>query len=66
MIWDTAGQERFREIVKAYLKAAAGFMVVYDITDMQSFIDVQEFISMIQNHGTSKAIVLVGNKTDLD
>jgi small GTP-binding protein len=42
-IWDTAGQERFRTITTAYYKGAHGMLAVYDITNEQSFLDLDIF-----------------------
>jgi Ras-related protein Rab-1A len=42
-IWDTAGQERFRTITSAYYKGAHGIFAVYDITNEQSFLDLDSF-----------------------
>lgn len=42
-IWDTAGQERFRTITSAYYKGAHGIIVVYDMCNEQSFVDIKEF-----------------------
>eukprot|EP01084_Bolivina_argentea_P041807 77176_1 len=41
-IWDTAGQERFRTITPAYYRGAMGILLVYDITDEQSFLNIRE------------------------
>lgn len=42
-IWDTAGQERFRTITSAYYKGAHGVFAVYDLTNQQSFKDIEGF-----------------------
>ena len=42
-IWDTAGQERFRTITTAYYRGAMGILVVYDITEEQSFANVRDW-----------------------
>ena len=36
-VWDTAGQDRFRTITSAYYRGADGIIVVYDITNIESF-----------------------------
>ena len=43
-IWDTAGQERFRTITSSYYRGAHGIIVVYDVTDMESFEAVKGWI----------------------
>ncbi|XP_033616883.1 ras-related protein Rab-3C isoform X3 [Fukomys damarensis] len=41
-IWDTAGQERYRTITTAYYRGAMGFILMYDITNEESFNAVQD------------------------
>ena len=43
-MWDTAGQEKFKTIVSAYYKGAHGIILVYDITDRRSFMDLQSWL----------------------
>jgi Ras-related protein Rab-8A len=64
-IWDTAGQERFRTIVTAYYRGAQGVLLVYDVTDAQSFRDVRGWSRNVDTHGQEGVYrLLVGNKCD--
>ena len=48
-IWDTAGQERFsRAITSSYYRGAQGVVVVYDVTNHDSFVNVQGWINEVQ------------------
>ena len=65
-IWDTAGQDRFRAIAAAYYRGAHGALIVYDITNPNSFQNLESWFKEIQNQGELNCInVLVGNKCDL-
>lgn len=65
-IWDTAGQERFRTITSSYYRGAHGIIVVYDVTDMDSFNNVKTWLSEIDKYATDRVNkLLVGNKCDL-
>lgn len=64
-IWDTAGQERFRTITSAYYRGADGIIMVYDVTNQESFDHVQDWLQEVNRYsseGTSK--LLIGNKSD--
>jgi len=65
-IWDTAGQERFKTITSSYYRAAHGIILVYDITNLDSFKNIRKWVNEI-NRYTSDSVqkLLVGNKCDL-
>ncbi|KAJ5074026.1 ras and ef-hand domain-containing protein [Anaeramoeba ignava] len=66
-IWDTAGQERFRTITSSYYRDADGVMIVYDITDENSFDQVDHWFDEISKQAPPSVVkILVGNKTDLE
>ena len=65
-IWDTAGQERFRNIVSTYYKGGHGIMMVYDITDLESFRYLDSWLKEIEKNASKNVYkILVGNKSDL-
>ena len=65
-IWDTAGQENFRSITRAYYKNSVCALVVYDITNRDSFNNVSTWIEDCKNQSPKTIfMVLVGNKSDL-
>mmetsp|Transcript_20172 Transcript_20172/g.60853 ORF Transcript_20172/g.60853 Transcript_20172/m.60853 type:complete len:211 (+) Transcript_20172:255-887(+) len=65
-LWDTAGQERFRSLIPSYIRDSSVAVVVYDVTNRQSFLNTIRWIEEVRNErGSDVIIVLVGNKTDL-
>jgi small GTP-binding protein len=65
-IWDTAGQERFKSISVNYFRSVHGFMFVYDISDKNSFSNIQNWIELgFSNNKSNVVNFLIGNKNDL-
>lgn len=66
-LWDTAGQERFRSLIPSYIRDSSVAVVVYDITNRQSFQNTSKWVDDVRaERGNDVIIVLVGNKTDLN
>jgi len=66
-IWDTAGQERYLSVATQYLRGAKGIAMVYDVTNEESFQNVQKWAAQIQAscpEGSER--ILLGNKADLE
>ncbi|CAK0828973.1 unnamed protein product [Prorocentrum cordatum] len=65
-IWDTAGQERFRTITSAYYRGADGIVLIYDVTDRETFAHVDEWLAEVDRYVTDSTVkILIGNKCDL-
>ncbi|KAK8853932.1 GTP-binding protein of the rab [Tritrichomonas musculus] len=65
-VWDTAGQERYRSLVPKYSQGASAIIIVYDVTDQESFIQAQDWYDQaVQNHQGRVVWFLVANKCDL-
>ncbi len=66
-LWDTVGQEEFKSISRGYYKSGVCALVVYDITDRESFNNVSTWVDECRKYGPSTiSLVLVGNKIDLE
>mmetsp|Transcript_64171 Transcript_64171/g.88165 ORF Transcript_64171/g.88165 Transcript_64171/m.88165 type:complete len:198 (-) Transcript_64171:193-786(-) len=66
-IWDTAGQERYRSLASLYYRGASAAIVVYDITNKDSFVGAKIWVNELQRRSDETVvIVLAGNKMDLE
>jgi Ras-related protein Rab-1A len=66
-IWDTAGQERFKNITASYYRGGNGVLVVYDITDRDSFDNLNSWLIEIEKNANKNVYkLLIGNKSDLE
>ena len=66
-IWDTAGQERFKNITSTYYKGSQGVMLVYDVTDPESFKSIEMWLGEVSKHAGPNAVkLLIGNKCDME
>ena len=66
-IWDTAGQERYRSMPPKYYRGAAAAIVVYDITNKDSFTGAKKWVKELQRRGDPTVVIaLAGSKSDLE
>lgn len=65
-IWDTAGQERYMALSKTVFQKVDGVMLVYDITEKESFNNIVKWIDLIKEYNDNLPLILIGNKTDKD
>ena len=66
-IWDTAGQDRFRTIVSSYYRGAHGILLIFDLTDIESFKSLNNWLIEIERNANKNVIkILIGNKCDLN
>lgn len=66
-IWDTAGQERYKSITNAYYKGAKGALVVFDISRLETFNNIDRWIGELKTNADNEvSIILIGNKSDLE
>ena len=65
-VWDTAGQERYRSITNAYYRGAEGILIVFDLTQKESFENIENWINEVTVY-TGKDVIMIclGNKSDL-
>jgi len=66
-IWDTAGQERFRTLTPSYYRGGQGAILVYDVTNRDSFQKVDNWLNELETYSTNHDLIkmLVGNKCDM-
>ncbi len=65
-IWDLGGQESFKSLRKLYLEGANGGLVIFDLTDRNSFDKLNEWIDSFKNTRGEQPLLLIGNKSDLE
>eukprot|EP01121_Diplochlamys_sp_Union-15-3_P016680 TRINITY_DN5727_c0_g2_i1.p1 TRINITY_DN5727_c0_g2~~TRINITY_DN5727_c0_g2_i1.p1 ORF type:complete len:510 (-),score=109.64 TRINITY_DN5727_c0_g2_i1:162-1691(-) len=66
VIWDTAGQESFNSLGGTYYRNSQGVLVVYDISDRESFIHLEGWLDEAKRRAVDNAaMVVVGTKSDL-
>ena len=65
-VWDSLGQEKYNSISANYLRFCEGIIIVFDVSNSSSFVNLKNWISVIKEKAESKRIIIVGNKIDLN
>ena len=66
-LWDTAGQEKFHSVTPSFCRNALGVVLMYDLTNSQSFKGISFWMSKVREHAPFNAeYMLLGNKYDLE
>ncbi len=65
-LWDTAGQERFQSLGTAYLRGSEACILVFDVTNQESFEHLSSWMEEFVSACGKKPLVLLGNKCDSD
>eukprot|EP01123_Difflugia_compressa_P015184 TRINITY_DN8407_c0_g1_i1.p1 TRINITY_DN8407_c0_g1~~TRINITY_DN8407_c0_g1_i1.p1 ORF type:complete len:228 (-),score=29.22 TRINITY_DN8407_c0_g1_i1:186-869(-) len=67
-LWDTAGQEQYRSVTRTYYRKAHGALLVYDITNLESFSRLESWLQDVRDApgNENTQILLIGNKMDLE
>ena len=66
VIWDTCGQEKYRNVTRQYYHGCDGAVIVFDLTNKDSFDNVSKWIEELKTNGPSNiSLLIVGNKSDL-
>ena len=67
-IWDTAGQERYKSLTRGFFRNAQGIMIVYDVTNYETYENLKYWIKSIKTQMGSDIdnipVIIIGNKID--
>lgn len=64
-IWDTCGSERFKSLTTSFIKSCPVFILVFDLTNRKSFLELDNWMKLINENTSPKLLNVVGNKADL-
>lgn len=63
--WDTAGQERYNSLIPMYSRNSDIVLITFDLTDKDTFSELDKWINIVQDNNPNCKIILIGNKCDL-
>lgn len=64
-LWDSAGQEKYRSLTSVYYRNATAIIIVFDLTNRESFNNIEKWVNEICLYSEIPIIMVIGNKADL-
>jgi GTPase SAR1 family protein len=64
-VWDIGGQSIHSKNIKQYVGSSNAIFLVYDVTNPESFSNLEDWLGLVRKHSTAKHVYIVGNKIDL-
>ena len=64
-VWDIGGQSIHSKNIEQYVGSSSAIFLVYDVTNTDSFVNLDDWLRIALKYSTSKYIYVVGNKIDL-
>ena len=65
-LWDSSGQKKYRGLIPSYLRNSSGIILMYDITNLESFKNLESWMNLIDESEKNAYIILIGNKCNLE
>ena len=66
LIWDTSGQEKYMAVAKNYYQNATGCLLLFDLTNRESFAKIKNWINRLQEDAPKECkVMIIGNKSDM-
>ena len=66
ILWDISGQDRFRFMIDKYMRGASGALLLFDTTNMTSFVNIGKWVNLVRKYYQNLPILLVAAKCDLE
>ena len=66
ILWDISGQDRFRFMIDKYMRGASGALLLFDTTNMKSFVNIGKWVNLVRKYYENLPILLVAAKSDLE
>ncbi len=66
ILWDISGQDRFRFMIDKYMRGASGALLLFDTTNMTSFVNIGKWVNLVKKYYQNLPIILIAAKCDLE